>query len=153
MKMLRLAILTLAMFSCAGANADTICTVSASGVAFGNYDPLANANADGTGSVSVTCIGSGTVTYTISASMGSGTYQARKLVSGSHTLDYNVYTDSTRTTIWGDESSGTGLISDSVTATPGGATKTSTVYGRIFSGQKTASVGSYSDTLIVTISY
>lgn len=110
--MLKIAVLTLAISACASANADPTCTVSASGVAFGNYNPLANANADGTGSVSVTCTGSATVTYTIGASTGSGAYLARKLVSGSQTLNYNVYVDNTRTTIWGDGSSGTSLLSE-----------------------------------------
>ncbi|VVD34393.1 Putative secreted protein [Paraburkholderia dioscoreae] len=153
MKMLKIAVLTLAISACASANADPTCTVSASGVAFGNYNPLANANADGTGSVSVTCTGSATVTYTIGASTGSGAYLARKLVSGSQTLNYNVYVDNTRTTIWGDGSSGTSLLSGNVVATSGGAAQASTVYGRISSGQATASVGSYSDILTVTVTY
>lgn len=153
MKMPRPAILAVAMFCCAGANAGASCTVFAEGSQFGSYNPLANAALDGTGSVRVTCTGGEIVPYQVSASMGNGTYQVRKLMSGSQTLDYNVYTDGTRTTIWGDGSSGTGLISGSVVATPEGATQTSTVYGRIFSGQQRASVGSYRDQLTVTVSY
>jgi spore coat protein U-like protein len=153
MKLLKFVVLTFAISVCVTANADPTCTVSASGVAFGNYNPLANANSDSTGSVSVTCTGSATATYTIAASAGTGTYLARKLVSGSQLLSYNVYIDNTRTTIWGDGSSGTSLISGNITATSGGTTQPSTVYGRIPSGQQTASVGSYSDILTVTVTY
>jgi spore coat protein U-like protein len=153
MKLLKFVVLTLAISACVAARADPTCTVSASGVAFGSYNPLANANSDSTGSVNVTCTGSTTATYTIAASAGTGTYLARKLVSGSQLLSYNVYIDNTRTTIWGDGSSGTSVISGSITATSGGATQPSTIYGRIPSGQQTASVGSYTDTLTVTVTY
>lgn len=153
MKLLKVVVLALALSACVTASADPTCTVSASGVAFGNYDPLDNANSDNTGSVSVTCTGSATATYTIAASAGTGTYLARKMVSGSQVLSYNVYIDNTRMTIWGDGSSGTSSISGSITATSGGATQTSTVYGRIPSGQQAASVGSYNDILTVTVTY
>jgi spore coat protein U-like protein len=153
MKLLKVVVLALAIPACVTADAAPTCTVSASGVAFGTYNPLANANSDSTGSVSVTCTGSATATYTIAASAGTGTALDRKLVSGSQTLNYNVYIDSTRTTIWGDGSSGTSVISGNITATSGGATQPSTIYGRIPSGQATASVGSYSDILTVTVTY
>ncbi len=153
MKRLKFAVLTLAIAVCVTADANPTCTVSASGVAFGNYNPLANANSDSTGSVSVTCTGSATATYTIAASAGAGTYLARKLVSGSQLLGYNVYTDNTRTTIWGDGSSGTSLISGNIVAASGGTTQSSTLYGRIPSAQQTAKVGSYSDVLTVTVTY
>jgi len=122
-------------------------------VALGDFNPLANANSDSTGSVSITCTGSATATYTIAVSAGTGTYLNRKLISGSQLLSYNVYIDNTRTTIWGDGSSGTSLISGNITATSGGTTHSSTVYGRIPSGQQTASVGLYSDILTVTVTY
>lgn len=153
MNLLRLAALTLAACAYANAAADPTCSVAASGVAFGNYNPLANTNADSSGSVSVTCTGSTDVTYTIAASAGAGTYTTRQQVSGSHALNYNVFIDNSRTTVWGDGSQGTDLISGNMTAASTGTTQTSTVYGRVFSGQQTARVGSYSDTLTVTVTY
>ena len=150
---LKFAALTLAVCAYANAAADPTCSVAASGVAFGNYDPLANTNADSSGSVSVTCTGSTSVTYSIAASAGTGTYSTRQQMSGSHALDYNVFIDNSRTTVWGDGSQGTSLISGNMTATSTGTTQTSTVYGRVFSGQQTARVGSYSDTLTVTVTY
>jgi spore coat protein U-like protein len=150
---LKFAALILAVCVCANAAADPTCSVAASGVAFGNHDPLANTNADSTGSVSVTCTGSTGVTYTIAASAGIGTYSTRQQMSGSHALDYNVFIDNSRTTVWGDGSQGTSLISGSMTATSTGTTQTSTIYGRVFSGQQTARVGSYNDTLTVTVNY
>jgi spore coat protein U-like protein len=153
LNLLKLAALTLVVCANANAAAGPTCSVAASGVAFGNYNPLANANADSSGSVSVTCTGSTGVTYTIAASAGTGTYSTRQQVSGSHALKYNVFIDNNRTTVWGDGSQGTSLISGNMTATSTGTTQTSTVYGRVFSGQQTASVGSYSDTLTLTVTY
>ncbi|MCG5077091.1 spore coat U domain-containing protein [Paraburkholderia tagetis] len=144
----------LAVCTCVNADADPTCSVTASGVAFGNCNPLASQNSDSTGSVGVTCIGSTSVSYTIAASAGAGSYSTRQQVSGSHTLNYNIFTDSSRKMVWGDGiSSGTNAISGSMIATSTGATESYTVYGRIFSGQQTAWVGSYSDILTVTIAY
>lgn len=152
MKILKL--VALMLIPCASVNAAaSACSVVASGVAFGSYDPLANANSDGTGSVSVTCTGSTEVSYSVAASAGNGSFLARNQVSGSQVLKYNIFIDNARTMVWGDGSQGGNLISGNMTATSNGTTQTSTVYGRIFSGQQTARVGSYNDTLTVTITY
>jgi spore coat protein U-like protein len=153
MKLLKLVALTLSVCASVNADAATACSVIASGIAFGNYNPLANTNSDSTGSVSVTCTGSTSVSYTIAASAGAGSYSTRQQVSGSNTLNYNVFTDNSRTLVWGDGSSGTHTIPGTMLATPTGVTQSNTVYGRIFSGQQTGSVGSYSDTLTVTVTY
>ncbi|HXS20313.1 MAG TPA: spore coat protein U domain-containing protein, partial [Steroidobacteraceae bacterium] len=84
--------------------------------------------------------------YTVSMSAGSGTLTSRVMKSGGSQLDYNLYTNSTHTTIWGDGTSGTVKVS----ATSLGATYT--VYGLIPALQNVP-VGSYSDTVTVTVTY
>ena len=79
-------------------------------------------------------------------STGSGTYAARAMTSGSHQLLYNLYLDASYVTIWGDGTAGTGTLQDSTNK------NTYTIYGRIPALQN-AWVGSYSDTIVVTITY
>lgn len=127
---------------CATASGAT-CTVSTTGVAFGSYDPFAAQPLDSVGSISVHC--DTTSSYTASLSPGSGNFSNRLLQNGTHTLGYNLYTDTTHITIWGDGSS--------ATSTQSGTSDTPlSVYGRIRAGQN-AYVGAYSDTIVVTVTF
>jgi spore coat protein U-like protein len=71
---------------------------------------------------------------------------------GSHQLNYNLYTNSARTSIWGDGSSGTNTVGDSYTLGIGTTVNDYTVYGRIPALQNAYS-GFYSDSVIVTVEY
>lgn len=126
------------------AGAAATCTMNVQGVNFGAYDPLANASVNGTGTVNVTC--DAQVSGTISLSAGSGTYAQRTMSSSAMKMQYNLYTDSARTQIWGDGTGGSSVLSGTTTS---GAFP---VYGRIPGGQKIGA-GSYSDTIVVTIAY
>jgi spore coat protein U-like protein len=120
------------------------CTVSTSGVVFGAYDTLSPLALDGAGTISVSC--NPAAPYSIALSPGGGSYALRRMVSGSDQLEYNLFTDSTRTMVWGDGSGGT-------TAVSGNADSAShTVYGRIPGGQNVRA-GSYSDSLVVTLTF
>ncbi|MBA3511577.1 spore coat U domain-containing protein [Sphingomonas sp.] len=127
------------------------CAVTTTAVAFGNVNVTLNANVDGTGGISVTCT-NGTA-WTAKANAGSGslaTISSRKMTSGLNLLDYTLYTDSGRLTIWGDGTTGNG---STITGTGSGNAQATTIYGRIPSGQTTKPVGSYADTVTVTVSY
>lgn len=126
-----------------GARAAT-CTLTITNVAFAAYDVFTKAKTNSTGKVKVKC--NAIASYTISLSAGSGTFASRVMLSGSYQLDYNLYTNNTHTTIWGDGTSGTSTVS----ATGLGATYT--VYGQIPALQNVP-VGSYSDTVTVTVTY
>lgn len=120
------------------------CNVSAIGVNFGSYDTFSNQSLDSTGNITVSCDVS--ANYTISLSPGAGSYASRAMTSGSHTLNYNLYSDATRTTVWGDGTASTVTISGS------GTTGNPPVYGRIPARQN-AYVGTYSDTITVTLTF
>jgi spore coat protein U-like protein len=131
------------------------CTTSAQGVAFGNYDPLSALPTDSTGDVSVTCTNliSLFVNYTVALSTGiSGSYASRQLDAGGNRLNYNLYTDLTHLLVWGNGTGGTSQISAGFLVVLLGITAHHTVYGRIPARQN-ASVGSYSDTITVTVTY
>lgn len=136
------------------------CSVTAGSVAFGAYDPLSGGNRDSTGSVTVECTRSlfsaFTVNYEVRLNAGNrGSFTPRAMNAGADTLEYNLYTDPTRTTIWGDGSSGTVSQSGSLSWVLfqfGTKTQTFTTYGRIF-GAQFVPAGTYSDTITVTVLY
>jgi len=133
-----------AVLAALASNAWSACGVNAQGVNFGNYDPFGRNNLDGAGNIAVTCdLG---VTYTIALSSGGGTYAARVMANGPHSLRYNLYADASRMVVWGDGNGSTVIVSGSGTAT---ATNV-TIYGRIPAAQN-AHVGNYSDNVIVTV--
>lgn len=127
------------------------CVVSTTPIAFGDVDVTSGSNVDGTGGVSVTCT-SGTG-WAASADAGAGTgatLAVRKMTSGANLLDYAIYTDSARTSIWGD---GVGGTTSTITGTGTGTAQANTIYGRVPSGQTSLPAGAYADTVTVTVTY
>lgn len=122
------------------------CSVTTADVAFGTVSSLAS-NTDATGAVNVTC-SSGTA-FTVSldgGTMAAADGTSRKLTSGARQVTYGLYRDAGRTQPWynsaGTTSSGTG----------NGSTQSLPVYGRA-PAQVTPAPGSYSDRVIVVVSY
>jgi spore coat protein U-like protein len=122
------------------------CTVSSSGLNFGNYDVFSSINDDITGTINVNCT-SGTG-YSIGLSSGSGTFGMRTLQNGASLLIYNLYIDPTRLTIWGDGTGGTSMVNGTGT----GANVGLSVYGRIPASQN-ALVGTYGDLITITVTF
>lgn len=120
------------------------CSVSVVNVAFASYDVFTPTATNSTGTVKVNC--SASATYAISLSAGAGTFASRVMLSGSYELNYNLYTTSRHLTIWGDGTSGT------VTINGTGKRASHTVYGLIPALQNVP-VGSYSDTVTVTVTF
>ena len=121
------------------ANVQATCSVSATNLDFGQYDPFAATPKDGSSTLSVTCT-NGT-TYGVAVA----TPTARSMAgpSGS-TLAYGLYNDAARSAAFGvPANSATGI----------GTAQTINVYGRIPIAQTGARPGSYADTVTVTVSY
>jgi spore coat protein U-like protein len=138
------------------------CTVSATGIAFGAYNPFSSPNVDATGSVTFSCSGAlsvGPVPYTIYLSPGhSGNVLARVMDNTGDTgfhLNYNMYTGNPDGgVIWGDGSGGTFISGTLSVPLLGSDSDTYTIYGRIPGGtQPTAHVGNYLDTITVTVTF
>jgi spore coat protein U-like protein len=138
------------------------CTVSSVGVNFATYNPLAGTPDDSTGQVSITCtmVGNGkpeSVAYSIELGMGNASsYSPRRLVSGSNALLYNLFRDAGRSQVWGNGLGSTYTVTDSVLVGPGVGngtrSNTYTIYGRVPAGQD-PDPGSYSDTIVITLSF
>jgi spore coat protein U-like protein len=123
------------------------CAVTTSPLDFGSIDITNGTNHDGTGSISVTCTNGTAWSAAADAGGGTGaTVAARQMASGANLLTYSLYSDSGHSSVWGDT---TGQTIDS---TGNGVVQTSTIYGRVPSGQ-TAPAGSYADTVNVTVTY
>ena len=130
------------------ANVNAACSVTATDLAFGIYDPFSATPTDATSTLAVLCTNTTDFDVGLDEGIGTGaTVAARKLTSGSNTLDYSLYQDSARSSVWG-ETVGT----DTVSGTGTGATQNLTVYGRIFALQS-AVPGAYSDTVTVTVTF
>jgi spore coat protein U-like protein len=125
------------------------CTISTTSVNFGSYDVFNSTPTDTTGTVSVTCSGNADVTITLSKG-GSSTFNPRTLNSGTDTLNYNLYRDAARTTIWGD---GTGsTASYTQVGLPNNTAQNLTIYARIPAAQDVRA-GTYTDSVTVTIDF
>jgi spore coat protein U-like protein len=124
------------------------CTInSASALNFGTQGVLA-ANVDQTSTIQLTC--TNTTPYNIGLNAGTGTgatVATRKLTSGANTINYTLYSNSGRTTVWGNT-----VGTDTVAATGNGAAQNYTVYGRI-PPQTTPAPGNYADTITITVTY
>ena len=124
------------------------CTVnSASTLNFGTQGVLA-ANVDQTSTIQVTC--TNTTPYNIGLNAGTGagaTVAVRKMTSGANTVNYTLYSNSGRTTVWGNT-----VGTDTQAATGNGSAQSYTVYGRVPS-QAAPAPGTYTDTITVTVTY
>jgi spore coat protein U-like protein len=99
------------------------CTIDVRPMSFGIYDPLAAAPLDALGQVIYVCGNlddrakpeEGNKTIRIEMTTGTAnTFSPRGMFSGpTDRLDYNIYLDATRTTIWGQGAFGTDIYVDS----------------------------------------
>jgi spore coat protein U-like protein len=129
------------------------CSATATAVAFPNYTPGGGA-VTATGTITVKCT-NGT-TYTVKLNAGTTTGDAftqRLMANGSDTLQYNLYTTSGYTTVFGDGTGSTGTGSG--TGAGINTATTVTVYGQLpDSATNQAAVPlAYSDLITATISY
>jgi spore coat protein U-like protein len=128
------------------------CVVSASNLAFGPYD--GSAALTGSAPIIVRCT-NGTV-YDVLLSTGGGTYSQRLLSNGVNTLQYNLYTTSAASTVWGDgATSSSGKVTWTGTGLSSNGAYTHTVHGVLpnSTANQDAPAGNYSDTITVTVNY
>lgn len=129
--------------------AEAACTISTTAVSFGSYNVFTASADDGTGQITYRCTGTPTPLVRIQLDKGgSPSFSPRQMRNGSETLNFNLYLDSTRTTIWGDGTGGTQAYSQA--NPPNGQNINLNVFGRIPSGQD-VSAGTYSATVTATI--
>jgi len=131
------------------------CSASTPNLAFGSYSGTLGSATDSQTTLTVTCSSfiSILVGYSISLSAGnSGNSAARELRQSANVLNYNLYSDPLRSSVWG---SGGSSVSDSflLSILGIGVDRLYPIYGRIPAGQINAPSGSYSDSITVTVAY
>ena len=129
------------------ANVVNSCSVSAGSLDFGTYNPLSGSDLEQTGSFDVRCTNGGEAMIKLDqGANGTGTLAspARHMANGGNLLAYQLFSDSNRQNAW------EGATGISYLGT--GSTQSQTVYGRIVAGQN-AVAGSFSDTVVITVTY
>jgi spore coat protein U-like protein len=127
-------------------------TPTTANLGFGSYNPLAAAAKTATTTISVVCTYSTPLTVSLSAGTTTGGSIGQRLMvrsGAANTLRYNLYTSSAYSTVWGNGTTG------STVHGTGAGMNTSvafTVYGQIPANQNVP-VGTYNDTITVTIEY
>jgi spore coat protein U-like protein len=145
------------------APAATTCSSSNVALSFGPYLSITSTPLDAQANLVVTCtrtVAPGdvapaktTISVTLGPSQGSNSIQNRQMFrGGGDVLNYNVYLDAGRISVWGNT---TGV--DSATSTinvpnRGTASATFTFYGRVFALQN-VTPGTYGDSLLITVNY
>lgn len=133
----------------AEARAMSCSIVTSTGVSFGSYDVFDPTPRDSVGTITYRCTGVGSDVVTIHLSQGGApTFFPRRLTQGSYWLEYNLFLNAARTTIWGDGMGGTSAYGPVVPAE--GQDTILTIYGRLPPLQN-ARVGTYDDTIIATV--
>jgi len=120
------------------------CTVSAVNMTFPAVDPV-NTQTDGSTTVTVNCTKNTTYTVGLTAGTTPGATIAQRLMaSGTDLMNYNLYTDAARSSVWGNTAgswvSGTGAGM--------GTPQALTVYGRVAGGQTKLVAATYTETAI-----
>ena len=130
------------------ATVQAVCEVTASDLSFGTYTSQSGTPLQGTTMVRVTCTPNSSYNVGLNEGTSPGaTVNARKMVSGSQALNYQLYRDAARSEIWGNtvgvdavSGSGTGLATDH------------TVFGAV-PAKQVIPAGEYQDTITVRVYY
>jgi spore coat protein U-like protein len=129
------------------------CTIGAFAIAFGAYDPFSATPLDQTGTVSINCTKgtSGVISLNLGANATGSTRRMQDTGATGNYLTYEIYNDSTRTTVWN--------TTNTMTLGPSASKNTAltaTAYGRVTAGQDPqagAGVTNYQDTIVATVTF
>lgn len=129
-------------------NVQAGCSVSATQLSFGSLGVL-SATTTSSNTVSVRC--TPTTPYTVGLNNGlNGTSPTdRKMAKGAERVTYGIYKDDQGAQPWGEVAQGLSFVRS---GTGSGSAQTYTAYGRL-PAQQTPSPGSYSDTVVTTVTY
>ncbi|MCK1712495.1 MULTISPECIES: spore coat protein U domain-containing protein [unclassified Bradyrhizobium] len=129
------------------------CSYSVSNASFGSVDMLSGSAVDTTATVGINCSGLPLERVRLCPNLGAGsggaTASARQMASAANKLNYQLYQNSARTTVWGSYFWSFSAQSPALTLdlnALGSGALTPTIYARVSGGQSTAPTGSYLST-------
>ena len=129
----------------------TNCIVTASPIAFGDYD--GTAEVDVSQNLSVRCTKN--LPYTIRLNGGlANSFAPRKLSNGTDTLEYNLFTTAGRTVVWGDGTTGSTMPGTGAGMGIPNA-NSHPIFARLLNSaaNQLAPAGTYNDTVTVEVHY
>jgi spore coat protein U-like protein len=131
----------------ATATVSSNCTIAATAISFGNQGILSS-NKDAQGTLNVQCTNALPYAVSLDGGLSGATNPAqRKMTFSGANIVYGLYRDAARSLPWG---SSAGV--DTVSGTGTGLTQSINVFGRV-APQTTPSPGTYTDTIVATITY
>lgn len=136
------------------------CTATVSGITFGPISPATTSVASITGTVNITCTPAALnppvrVCLNFGTGGGGTSYAPRLASTGTGTIQYNLYSDSGYSTIWGSRASGSFAPVAVDLTFPLGVSSVSravTIYARTAPGQTTLTAGNYVSVFFGTVS-
>jgi len=131
----------------AKASVTALCSVNAVTLDFGTPGLLTSA-VPSTSSIGVQCASGVAYNVGLDGGLHSGnSINARKMVLGANSVAYQLYRDSGRTAVWGNT-----VNTNTVSGTGTGSIQNLTVYGQV-PAQTTPPAGTYTDTVVVSVTY
>lgn len=125
-------------------NVSSACSVTAQPLSFGSVTAL-DANIDASSPTTVKCTPNAAYTVNVGYGANAGATTQRKLKSAAgDVVNYELYSDASRTTAW--------TPTAGVTGTGNGSDQAMTIYGRVPT-QTAVPAGSYTDSVVVTVTY
>jgi len=125
------------------------CTIDVTDLGFGTTSDLSSSIPAST-SGTVTCSGVNPVSISFDAgSGGSSSFATRQMELGADAIDYNLYRDAAHTEILGDGAGGTFTID----FTSSGGADPFSVFGLTQAGQNPKPVGTYTSTIVATVTF
>ena len=128
------------------------CNAIASNLDLGQVSPVAGTTASASSTITVSCNGMGLLPVRACVNLGTGSggtgYLPRTALNGTSQLQYNLYTTSGASTVWGSRGSTTyaPIAVDVVNNGTGTGSATLTVYGRAPASQTSLVAGTYTST-------
>jgi len=130
----------------ATASVQANCNVVAQDINFGSQGVLTT-NVDASAQLTVDCTPGTSYNVGLDGGHASAAPAARLMSLGAQTITYGLYRDAARTLVWGQT-----IGTNTASGTGSGAAQVFSVYGRV-PPQSTPSAGTYSDTIVVTVTY
>lgn len=136
------------------------CTVAATPLAYGGYDPLYASPVQVNATVTVSCLvvvgPLNPIGYSVALGTSATTGTMARAMAGplGARLQYNLYTSAGYSTVWGDGSGGTQTVAGSVTplSLGAGVSRNHVISGNVPALQSVR-VGAYADSIVVTVDY
>lgn len=127
------------------ANVNRTCDVVAQGINFGSRGLIAT-DVDATGKLTVTCTPTLAYSIALNGGLSNAAPTQRKMIRGTQHILYGLYRNAGRTSPWGS------AAGETMSGTGSGSQQDITIYGRV-PAQNTPSAGTYTDTVVVTVTY